>query len=84
VQVTPEVGPDGQITLALHIEDSSMRPAGGADDKGPAALGAEFTLFTLESRVKVPSGQVVLAESTKAESKAGQGQVVVLVSATAE
>jgi Flp pilus assembly secretin CpaC len=89
VQVKPEVGADGQVTLDLHIEDSSMRAAGGGvtvgtDDKGTAVPAAEFVLFNLETRVKVRPGQVVLAEGTKAESKAGQAQTIVFVSASPE
>jgi hypothetical protein len=89
VQVKPELSADGDVTLDLHIEDSGMRPAAGgvavgADDKGAAVAAAEFAVFTLETRVKVRPGQVVLAEGAKAESKAGQAQRVVLVSASAE
>jgi Flp pilus assembly secretin CpaC len=89
VQVRPEVGADGDVTLDLHVEDSGMRAAGsgvavGADDKGAAVPAAEFTVFNLETRVKVRPGQVVLAEGTKAESKAGQAQTIVLVSASTD
>ncbi len=66
----------------MHAAGSGV--PGGADDKGTATPAAEFTTFTLETRVKLASGQVVLAEGTKAESKAAQPQMIVLVSATAE
>jgi Flp pilus assembly secretin CpaC len=89
VQVRPEVGADGDVTLDLHVEDSGMRAAGGgvavgADDKGAAVPAAEFTVFNLETRVKVRPGQVVLAEGTKTESKAGQAQTIVLASASTD
>jgi hypothetical protein len=80
VQVKPEVDIDGHVTLELHLEDSGMRAAGSDDrgeDQGSAGSAAEFTLFNLDSHLKVRSGQVVLAESTKA----GQTRVIVLVSA---
>ena len=89
VQVKPEVGVDGQVTLDLHIEDSSTRAAGtgmfgGADDKGTGTSGAEFSVFNLESRVSVPSGQVVLAESTKSQARTSRSQVIVIVGANIE
>ncbi len=89
IQVKPEVSMDGQVTLDLHIDDSRMRAAGGGaagggDDKGMATTVVEFTQFTLETRVKVPAGQIVLAEGAKSGSKAGQVQTIVLVSARAE
>jgi hypothetical protein len=83
VQVTPELGADGQVLLDLHVDDSTMRPPTGADDKS-GSPGAEFLLFTLESRLKLRPGQVVLAEGTKADSKTSKAETIVLVSATAE
>jgi type II secretory pathway component GspD/PulD (secretin) len=89
VQVKPEVGVDGQVTLELRVEDSGMRAAEGGtsigtDDKGTAVPATAFVLFSLETRVKVRSGQVVLAEGTKAGTKAGQAQRIILVSASTE
>jgi hypothetical protein len=89
VQVRPEIGADGQITLDLHVEDSAMRAAEGgvavgSDDKGAAVPATEFVTSTLETRVKVPSGQIVLAEGSKAGSKAGQAQTVILVTASTD
>jgi hypothetical protein len=81
VRVRPEVGPDGQVTLDLQVEDSGMRsPGRGADDNG----AAEFTAFSLETRVKVRPGQMVMAQGMKTESKAGQAQTIVLVTASTD
>jgi Flp pilus assembly secretin CpaC len=82
VQVKPEVGTDGHVTLDLHVEDSGMRAGSGvgSEDKGTASSTAEFPLFSLETHLKVRSGQVVLAES----ARAGQTWVLVLVSASPE
>ncbi len=89
VQVRPEVGADGEVTLDLHVEDATMRAAGGgvavgADDKGAAIPAAEFVTSTLETRLKVRPGHMVLAQGTKAESKAGQARTIVLVSASTD
>ena len=89
VQVKPEVGPDGQVTLDLRVEDSRMRAAEGgvalaADDKGEAVPATEFVASTLETRLRVRPGHIVLAQSTTARSKAGQVQRVILVGASTE
>ena len=86
-KVKPEVGADEQVTLDVQVEDSRMRPAeggataGGTDEKGAAVRTPEFTTLTVESRLKVRSGHIVLAEGTQTGPKSGQTQAVVLVSA---
>jgi type II secretory pathway component GspD/PulD (secretin) len=89
VQVKPEVGANGDITLDLHIENSRMRtPEGGVsvgtDEKGKALPAAEFINSTLQTRLKLRPGQIAVAEDTKAASKTGQGQTIILVSASTE
>jgi type II secretory pathway component GspD/PulD (secretin) len=89
VQVTPEIGADGLVSLDLRVEDAHMRAAEGGvavgtDDKGTALPATEFVSSTLETRLKVRSGHVVLAQGTKTGSKSGQVQTVVLVSATTD
>jgi hypothetical protein len=88
VQVRPEVTPDGQLALELHLDDSRMgngeSGAGvGADDKGMTNT-PEFLTATVDSRLNLRSGQVVLVQSTKTGSKAGWTQKVILVTATVE
>ena len=56
----------------------------GSDEKGAAIPAAEFVSFTLETRVKVRPGHFVLAEGSKAASKAGQSQTVILVTASVD
>ena len=89
VQVKPEVGPDGQVTLDLHVEDSGMQSAEGgvavgADDKGTTIPAAEFVVSNLETQVKVRPGQMVMAQGMRTESKAGQAQTIILVSASTD
>jgi len=89
VQVKPEIGADGQVTLDLHVENSAMHAAEGgvavgSDDKGTAIPATEFVISTVETRVKVRPGHIVLAQGTKAGSKAGQAQTVVLVTASTD
>jgi type II secretory pathway component GspD/PulD (secretin) len=87
VQMKPDVGADGLVSLDLRVEDSHMRAAeGGAaigtDDKGTALPATEVVSSTLETRLKVRPGQMVLAQGTMAGSKSGQAQTVILVTAS--
>jgi hypothetical protein len=89
VEVRPEVGPDGQVMLELRVEDAGMHSAEGgvaigADDKGTAIPAAVFAVFNLETQVKVRPGQMVMAQGMKSESKAGQAQTIVLVTASTD
>src|SRR5207248_10611963 len=54
VQVIPDVGADGLVTLRLSVEDSHMRAAEGGvavgtDEKGTAVPATEFVLSTLDT-----------------------------------
>jgi hypothetical protein len=88
VQVKPSINADGEVTLDLKVEDSTMRAGEGAalgsDEKGASIPATEFAVFSLENRVKVRPGHFVLAEGSKAASKAGQSQTVILVTASVD
>ena len=89
VQVTPAIGADSLVSLDLRVEDAHMRAAEGGvqvgtDDKGTAVPATEFISSTLETRLKVRPGHMVLAEGTKVGSKSGQAQTVVLVTASTD
>jgi hypothetical protein len=88
VQIKPEIGADGVVALELHVEDSRMRTAGGValatDEQGTNVPATEFVNSTLESRLRVRPGHVVLAQDTATVAKVGQTQTVVLVSAVIE
>jgi type II secretory pathway component GspD/PulD (secretin) len=86
VQAKPYVAADGLLSLDLRVEDSHMRSAegegaAGKDDKGTAAPAPEFVLATLESHLQFRPGQMVVAQRTMAESKSGQSQTIILVTA---
>jgi hypothetical protein len=83
------VGEDGQVILELHVEDAHMRApegaaAAGADDRGPSIRPPAFVTSTLESRLKVRSGIVTVAQDLKTGSKAGQSQTLILVWASTD
>jgi type II secretory pathway component GspD/PulD (secretin) len=89
VNVTPQVAPDGMVTLDLKVEDAHMiTPADGivigTDDKGAPVRASEFVTATLEGKVSVPPGQTVFAKGVKMTSKSEQGRTIVLVGARVE
>jgi hypothetical protein len=88
VQVKPEITADGTVALELHVEDSRMRAAEGValatDEKGANLPATEFVTSSLESKLKVRPGYVVLAQAKAIAWKSGQTQALVLVSAVTE
>jgi type II secretory pathway component GspD/PulD (secretin) len=87
--VTPQVAPDGVVTLDLKVENTHLStPADGVvigtDDKGAPVRASEFVTATLEGKVSVPPGQTVFAKGVKTTSKSEQARTVVLVSARVE
>jgi hypothetical protein len=82
--IKPEIAPDGQVELQVQVEDAQMRnpssgPEIGVDEKGAAVPAAEFTTTKLEERLRIPRGNIVVAQTTQANSRSGQGQKMILV-----
>jgi len=82
--IKPEIAADGLVELQIQVEDSQMRNPSGrlevfTDDKGTGVSATEFTAFTLESRLRIPRGNIVTAQTTQTNSRANQGQKLVLV-----
>jgi len=85
VRVTPHVMADGTISLELNIEDTSGRPSAtasvGSDEKGAAIPAADFTNTSFKGKLVVASGQAVLANAAKSNSKSGQAETMIVVGA---
>jgi hypothetical protein len=85
VKVTPRVGADGSVTLALDVQDSRSRDSAtetvGKDDTGKVILATEFIETSLSGKIRVASGTAVLARDTVVTSKAGQGEILIIVGA---
>lgn len=89
VQVKPEVGPDGLVALDLRIEDSRLTtPEGGislgSDERGAPIPAAEYGTIHVETRLRVRSGQAVVAQSLRNDTRGGQTETVILVSVRTE
>jgi type II secretory pathway component GspD/PulD (secretin) len=73
VKVTPQVSADRSVTLDLNVQDSRGRDS---------ATGApEFIQTSLSGKIRVASGQAVLAKDAKVTSKEGQGETLIVVGA---
>jgi hypothetical protein len=85
VKVTPQVATDGSVTLALDVQDSRSRDSAtatvGKDEKGMLIFAAEFIETSLRGKIRVASGKAVLARDTVVTSKAGQGEMLIIVGA---
>jgi type II secretory pathway component HofQ len=85
VKVTPQVAADGSVTLALDMQDSRSRESAtatvGKDEKGKVILATEFIEASLSGKIRVASGMAVLARDTVVTSKAGQGEMLIVVGA---
>jgi type II secretory pathway component GspD/PulD (secretin) len=89
VRVTPQVGTDGVVMLDLSVQDSRLftppnaAPLGN-DEKGNPIPATEPLTTTLDAKLSVASGKVVLARDAKVTSKSGEGRALILVGARVE
>jgi hypothetical protein len=84
VQVKADAAPDGQVLVDLQVEDSHVRPAEnavavGTEDKGATVSTPEVITTTLQTRLRVRPGHMVMAQGTKTMSKSAQAQAVILL-----
>jgi type II secretory pathway component GspD/PulD (secretin) len=76
----------GGVAVELTVEDTrgytpEELAAIGANDKGKPAPAAEFVTAQLQTTVRVPAGQAILAKGVKTESKDGDARTLVIVTA---
>jgi hypothetical protein len=79
VKAETRVGTDGAVTLDLSLQDAAARAAEPGDESGGGAPTLETA--TLNTRVRVPPGQPILAEALRADTKAGRTTTLVIVTA---
>ena len=75
VKVTPRIGSEDTVSLDLSVQESKVRPA---EEEGGVP---SFDNNTLTTRLSVPAGKSVVAQSVRAEGKAGPTVSVVVVTA---
>jgi type II secretory pathway component GspD/PulD (secretin) len=75
VKVTPQVTADRSVTLDLNVQDSRGR------DSATVPGLTEFIQTSLKGKIRVGSGNAVLAKDAKVTSNEGQGETLILVGA---
>ena len=77
VKLTAKIGTDDVIALDLNVQDSKIRMAEAGDELGAAV----FDHNTLTTKLNVPSGKGVAAQTLRTEGKSGGTQSLVIVTA---
>jgi type II secretory pathway component HofQ len=86
VRLTPRVTPEKAIALDLRVDDARLHVPEdgipiGKDEKGMPILATEFIDARLEAKLSVPSGKAVAALGVKTNSKSGNAQTLIVVTA---
>lgn len=76
VKLTARLATDDTIALDLNVQDSKIRPAEAGDD-----VGATFDNNTLDTKLNIPSGKAVAAQTVRSEGKTGETVSLVIVTA---
>jgi Bacterial type II and III secretion system protein len=77
VKMTPRIGADNAVALELNVSDSKVR----APDAGDEAGASSTENNSLTTRLNVPAGRSVVAQSVRTETKAGAVISLVVVTA---
>ena len=77
VKLTARVGADETIAVDMDLKDSRIKPPEAGDESGAAA----FENATLTTKLSVPAGKAVVAQTVRVEGKAGTSVSVVIVTA---
>ena len=77
VKLTAHVGSDDGVALDLDLKDSRMKPPEAGDESGAAT----FENATLSTKLSVPAGKAVVAQTVRVEGKMGATLSVVIVTA---
>ena len=77
VKMTPRVGADNAVALELNVQESKVRPPDAGDEAGAPTM--ENNVLT--TKLNVPAGRSVVAQSVRTEAKAGPTVSVVVVTA---
>lgn len=77
VRMTARIGSGDAISLDLSVQDSRVRAPDPGDETGAPAIESN----TLTTKLSVPPGKVVFAQTIKTEGKSGGNVTVILVTA---
>jgi type II secretory pathway component GspD/PulD (secretin) len=77
VKTTARVGTNDTISLDLNVQESKVRPPEAGDENTAPALDHS----TLNTKLNIPTGKAVAAQTVRAEGKTGNTISVVIVTA---
>ena len=77
VKMTARVVADDSVVVDLNVQDSKVR----LPDAGDEALAAAMENNTLTTKLSVPAGKAVIAQTIRTEGKGGTTVTVVIVTA---
>ena len=77
VKLTARVGTDNTIGVDLDVKDSKVRPPDAADESGAVSMDNS----TLSTKVNVPLGKGVAAQTLRTDGKSGSTVAYVVVTA---
>lgn len=75
VKMTPRIGADNTVSLDLNVQESKVR---AAEEEG---VPPSFDNNSLATKLNVPPGRAVFAQTVRADGKAGPAASVVVVTA---
>ena len=75
MKLTARVGADDAIAVDLDVKDSKVRPPDIADESGSASMESS----TLSTKVNVPLGKGVAAQTLRTAGKSGTAVAYVVV-----
>jgi type II secretory pathway component GspD/PulD (secretin) len=77
VKMTPRIGADNAVALELNVQESKVRQPDAGDEAGAPTM--ENNVLT--TKLNIPAGRSVVAQSVRTEAKAGATVSVVVVTA---
>jgi type II secretory pathway component GspD/PulD (secretin) len=77
VKMTARVGTDNAVSLELNVQDNKVKAADAGDEVGAPTMEHN----TLTTRLSVPAGRPVIAQSVRSEGKGGPTVSLVVVTA---
>jgi hypothetical protein len=80
VKLTARVGADDTILVDLDVKDSKVRPPDAADESGAVSMDNS----TLSTKLKVPLGKGVAAQTVRTDGKSSTVAYVVVIARVVE
>lgn len=77
VKMTSRVGTDNAISMDLNVNESKIIPPEPGDEAGAPSFGSD----TLNTKLSIPVGKAVVAQTVRVEGKSGANVTVIIVNA---